>query len=133
MAHPYFHHQHGGFRHGGFRHGGHFGRHRPWLFRHPHGLPWGQDGGGDDDGDGDGDGGPPPSPPSFPFPLPFPLPSLEMGEAEAEQHHRRRWRPENQEMGLNDEPFESRDEDGRRLPRRGRWIRSNGKVILFEV
>jgi hypothetical protein len=127
MPHPYIHHQHGGFRHGGYG-----GRRRPWLFRHHPGLPWGQDGGGD--GDGDGDGGPPPSQPSFPFPLPFPLPSLEMGEAEAERHHRRRWRPEDdQETGLNDEPFESRDEDGRPLRRRGRWIRSNGRLILFGV
>ena len=76
---------------------------------------------------------PPPSPPSFPFPLPFPLPSLEMGERRPSEHHRRRWRPGDQEMGLNDEPFKSRDEDGRRLRSEGRWIRRTGNDPLSEL
>ena len=125
---PSYHFGHGGFRHGGFRR-----RRRPWLFRHHRGLPWGQ--GGSDDGDNDGDAQPsPPTPPSFPFPFPLPLPSLETSEAEAERYRRRHhWHPDDQEMGLNDEPVEARGEDARSLGRRGRWVLRNGKLILYGV
>jgi hypothetical protein len=122
---PYYHHSgHSGQGRHGPRHGGFWRRPRPWLFRHPHPPPFG----GDGDDDGDADQTPPsPSPPSFPFP--FPLPSL---EAEAERHHRwRRWRPDDQETGLNEEPAGSRDHDQGR--QKGRWIRKNGKLILFGV
>jgi len=132
---PYFGWGHGGFGHGfghrgfgyrGFGHGG-WRRHRawPWL-RHPDEPP-----GPPPDGDGDSDAPPhPPSPLPFPFP---PLPGLEIGETEAWQHRGHRRRHDDQEMGLNGEPIESRDMDARRLRRRGRWVRSNGKLILFGV
>ena len=125
------HHRHFGY--GGFGHGGFAHRRRPWLFRHHHGLPWGQ--GGSDDGD---DGGADPSPPSPPSPLslpfPLPLPSLETSEAEAERYRRHhRWRSDDQEMGLNDEPFDARGADAPTLARRGRWVLRDGKLILYGV
>lgn len=121
------------FGHGGFGHGGSWRRRRPWLFHHHRGLPWGQ---GGDDGDDGADLSPPapPSPPSFPFP--FPLPSLETseGEGEAERYRRHhRWRPDDQEIGLNDEPLAPRDEDAPSLGTRGRWVLRNGKLILYGV
>ncbi|MBV8835693.1 MAG: hypothetical protein JOZ69_11115 [Myxococcales bacterium] len=128
MAHyPYRHYGHGGFRHRGF-----WRRRRPWMFRHHYGMPWGA--GGFDDGD-DADAPPPPPPPSpppfsFPFPPIPPLPSLETSEAEAEWHHRRRrFRPDDQEMGLNEEPVDDAPSPGRR----GRWVLRNGKLILYGV
>jgi hypothetical protein len=125
---PRYHH----FGHGGFRHGGgSWRRRRPWLFRHHGGQPWGQGGDGDDDGDAEPPPPFPPSPPGLPFPLP--LPSLETSETEAERYRRHRWRPEDQEMGLNDEPIEARGEDARGLGRRGRWVLRNGKLILYGV
>jgi hypothetical protein len=107
-----------GFGHHGFGHGaGRWHRRWPWLRRpdEPSGPP--------PDGDGDGD---------VPSPLPFP-PFLEIGETEARQHHRRHQYRDDREMGLNDEPIEARDEDAQRRRRRGRWVRSKGKLILFGV
>jgi hypothetical protein len=127
---PHFHRNrfgHGGSRRFGFGHGGHWGHHRPWLF-HRHGFP-----GGAPDGDDDGNADPPPPPPpppQFPFPLPFPLPNLEMGEAEAERRHRRHRRADDDEMSLNDDPYEPPSREGRQS---GRWIRSKGRLILLDV
>ena len=124
---------HGGFGRFGFRHG--WGHRRPWIFRQ-HGFPPGGPD-GDDGDDAEPPPPPPPSPPKFPFPLPLPFPSPlgALGlEAEDEGHRWRRWRRRNaddEEMGLNDEPFEPPSKDARH--RRGRWIRSNGKLILFGV
>jgi hypothetical protein len=112
---------HHGFGHGGFRRG-----HRRW---HPH--PYASSG-ADADGNGDGDDGPPP-PPSFPFP---PLPPIfpGLGEMEAERYGRgRHRRHDDQEVSLNDENPRPPWQETKGFRRSGRWILSEGKLILIGV
>ncbi len=120
--------RHRGFGHGGFGHGGFRRWHRPW---HPHRYePLGAD------ADGGGDDGPPPPPP-FPFP---PLPPIfpGLGEMEAERyghrHHRRHgYSDDDQEVSLNDERPKPRGKETKGLRRSGRWVLSEGKLILIGV
>jgi hypothetical protein len=109
----------------GHHRSGHHGFRR-WHWFHPHRYqPLGADADDDDDA--------PPPPPPFPFP---PLPPG-AGEMEAERYgqrrHRRHGYSDDQEVSLNDEPSEPRGDEKKSFRRSGRWVRSEGKLILIGV
>jgi hypothetical protein len=119
--HGHHHYGHHGYGHGGFRR---------WRWLHPHRYePLGAD------ADDDGDDAPPP-----PFPVP-PLPPMFPGademETEAERHGQRRYRRhgyvDDQEMSLNDAPPEARGRETNGFRHSGRWVLSEGKLILIGV
>lgn len=118
---------HHGFGHHGFGHGGFRRWHRP---SHPHRFePLAPD------ADGDGDDGPPPPPPFLVPPLPPIFPGS--GEMEAERHGQRRRRRhaygDDQEVSLNDERADPPGKETKGLRHSGRWILSEGKLILIGV